>query len=587
MPKILIIDDDKDWCEKNLKTPLSQIGYEVEAQTRRDSAIDLLQRSDFNLVIVNVWLDNGNDEEKIIRQWDELLTQIGDKGIEIIVVTARASNKNIDILLRKAFKYHAVADFLIKEDFNQEEYTQVVVNSIKDHYQKPRVINGREYILRGVNQQIYSFLSYKGVFRKIFKGINDYDDRLYRALGGSQYDENVGEAKSLLSDMWNLEIGLPPYLFIDMLSEFEFGRAYYIGYRDHVTHQLRVYLLGLFFYYGVDEIKKSILQKFVGFSNPEDAFLTSWKIAAVFHDLGYVFEVEKEKSNVTYSKVIDEINDFFEYPYLYYCNSKGYSLLKSQELMVQEKFNLPRHRVESFLDLEEYRNTKVLDDIEELIKPSRLSRQLDGLQRYYQYARQNSPIATRNDAFIDHGIASAVTLLHLYKFFHEYVLHISNAIANQREEIVEIIGADHLDLLEKATYRGSFLTDIIRHASAAIALHNINVDIWDHNDAWRQAKLDLNLYNISLGENPLAFLLCLTDVIQDWDRPRFSSPSPSRSYVSQDQDISIELGNDSIKLDFVSDELKGTSKSNFRNLVSELKKYMNSEDIELLLREAK
>ena len=586
MPKILIIDNDPDWCN-DLQNPLVGLGYNIETRSKRDLAKTLIEENAFDLVIVNVWLDNGNKESEVIKQWDDLLREIEKKRIEIIVVTARASYSNVDILLRKAFKIHGVADFIIKEDFNKEEYRRVVVDTIRQQYQKPKIINGREYKLRGVNQQIYSFLAYEAVVPKIFEKVDNYTERLFRSLGSAQYDESLGETKRLLLDLWKSEIGLPPYLFIDALSEFEFNRKYYDGYRDHVTHQLRVFLLGLYLFYGVESLRNAILGEFEQFHDAEEAFLLSWKITSTFHDLGYVFEIENDKSAETSQTVINVLNKFFEYPFWYYCQLKGFPLLESQELMLQEKFNFPRHKVDDLLGLENFRGKNILEDIEDLIQPTQLSRQSDGLQRYFHYAQQNIPSkSSRKESFIDHGIASAITLLHLYNFFNEYSSKIFDVVSSDIDAVIDIAGIEFSDFLKDTITGIHDLREVMKYAATAIALHNIQVDIWDHNEAWRKANLTLNLYNISLEKRPLAFLLCLTDALQDWDRPRFSTPSPSRSYVAQDQDVSISFKDDQILIDFVSDELKGTSKSTFEILVNELKKYMRKEDVDLLLRES-
>lgn len=583
MPKILIVDDDENWCG-DLEKNLHGFNFDIEICNKRASAMKLIIQEEFDLVIANVWLDNGNEEIEIREQWKELLKEIVNQGSEIIVITARSSYSEIDVILRQAYKNFEVSDFLIKEDFDENEFYEAVRVAIIEHYSKPKYINGREYELRGVNRQIYSFLARNNVLPNLLKGIYEYDSRLFRALGSNQYDESLGESKKLLLDIWNMEVGLPPYLFIDTLSEFEFNRTYFKGYRDHITHQLRVYLLGLYIYHGVDYIKDSIKQEFIEFPNPEEAFLRSWRIASIFHDIGYVFEVGKEKADNAYSEVITIFNEFFEFPLCHHCDSKGISLLESQELKAQELFSFPRHRVKSLKNLELYREKKILKEIEGLIKPTQLSSKPDGLFRYYKYTQKTTPpYSARNEPFVDHGIASAIILLHLHQFFDEYTLLFSKAVEDNKDELSDILIPGITELLEKTVMGINNIKEILRHAAAAIALHNIQVDIWDYEDAWTDSLLTLNAYKISLAQNPLAFLLCLVDALQDWDRPLFSEPSPNRSYVSQDQDILIEFSKGQIQLNFINDELKGTSKSSYTDIVEELTKYLEADDISLLL----
>jgi hypothetical protein len=240
-------------------------------------------------------------------------------------------------------------------------------------------------------------------------------------------------------------------------------------------------------------------------------------------------------------------------------------------------------RVKSAKRLLDYRGEDLLERINRLVKPARLSAYPDGLRRYFEYAQKAGSISDskRKEAFIDHGIASAALLLRLHYFFEKYVLSIQEVISEGQIEEHLIEPLQFLDD-ENIVAEVQNCRKIVEHAGAAIALHNIQVDIWNKDDAWIDQKLTLNDYRLSLVKTPLAFLLALTDVLQDWDRPLFSVPSPT-GYVSQDQDISIAFSGDHIIVDFTSDELRGTSKSKFRSLAAELKKYMEPEDIDRLL----
>ena len=428
-------------------------------------------------------------------------------------------------------------------------------------------------------------LSIKGVLDRVFKCVNDYEDKLFMILGGNQYDEQLGVTKQILTDLWNVESGLVPYLFVKTLSEFEFDRQFYVGYRDHITHQLRVYLLGLYLYYGDPVLQDAINQEFSTAANPEMEFLRSWKVAAFFHDLGYVFEVEKDKKERTYSKVLDELNAFFELPLFVYCNespdSRG-KLLKPQERKIQAQLNLPRPQVDSHKEIEIYKDCKLLDIIEPLTRPATLSYQSDSLSKYYKYAQSANPVDSKRNAFIDHGITSSLLLLYMHSFFEEYTCLVSRAI--QRNELrPKVVSVETSEILKNLSILVQGSRESVLHAAAAVALHNIQVDIWDHDDAWRSEELTLYEYKLSLNGTPLAFLLALVDALQDWDRPLFSPPSTEKSYISQDQDISVTFSDNRIKLQFLGDEYAGTPGSKFKKLVTELKKYMNGDDIDRLL----
>ena len=58
-----------------------------------------------------------------------------------------------------------------------------------------------------------------------------------------------------MKELWEAEIGIGPYPFSEILSLFEFGGKFWDGYRDHVLHQIKVYLLGLYLFFGCKKIR--------------------------------------------------------------------------------------------------------------------------------------------------------------------------------------------------------------------------------------------------------------------------------------------------------------------------------------------
>src|SRR5678815_2511108 len=65
---------------------------------------------------------------------------------------------------------------------------------------------------------------------------------LARALGEREDNLRVESSKRLIHALWHRHAELGPYPFLESLSKFEFERVYYSQYRDHVCHQLKVYL---------------------------------------------------------------------------------------------------------------------------------------------------------------------------------------------------------------------------------------------------------------------------------------------------------------------------------------------------------
>src|SRR5262245_52155450 len=86
-------------------------------------------------------------------------------------------------------------------------------------------------------------------------------DELARALGARQDSLRVSSSKKLIQALWNRHPELGPYPFLDTLSRFEFDREFYPLYRDHVCHQLKVYLLGLGVFHGCPHARDGILEQ--------------------------------------------------------------------------------------------------------------------------------------------------------------------------------------------------------------------------------------------------------------------------------------------------------------------------------------
>jgi len=158
MPKILIIDDDREWCKK-LGTPLTDEGLQVTSESNRSEATNLLRSKHFDLVVLNVCLTHEETDDKVIRQWIDLLELIKQQRAKVIIVTSQSFSPNIGLqgLTRTAFRDYKAVDFLTKEDFDSGVYHQDVLEGILDS-QQTHIIGHREYKLHGVNLEIFHFL---------------------------------------------------------------------------------------------------------------------------------------------------------------------------------------------------------------------------------------------------------------------------------------------------------------------------------------------------------------------------------------------------------------------------------------------
>jgi len=88
---------------------------------------------------------------------------------------------------------------------------------------------------------------------------------------------------------------------VELLSEFESNASSLLmKHRDHYSHSVYVFALGLAFYES-NEGFRSAFKRFYGFTKAEDDhraaafFLEYWGLTALFHDIGYPFEIPFEQ----------------------------------------------------------------------------------------------------------------------------------------------------------------------------------------------------------------------------------------------------------------------------------------------------
>ena len=203
------------------------------------------------------------------------------------------------------------------------------------------------------------------------------------------------------------------------------------------------------------------------------------------------------------------------------------------------------------------------------------------LGRYDSFTRVTAPKGYYHP-IEDHGILSALLLICQFEYFKEYTQSMCPLINKEptiNKETREILSTLHLVVprYEKQ----------VQYAAAASALHNVNVDIWDVDDAKREPYyLTLDSYQLQLEHSPLAFLLALVDTLQCWDRPkRLSVPESLKDCSWQSEDVRILCREDRIELCFLKDPeyKRGTPESLANKLLNEMRHYMNTGDLSILV----
>ena len=429
----------------------------------------------------------------------------------------------------------------------------------------------------GINSELISWLRQYSMKQDVIPDNISIDTDLIPAICSKDYQTRVAYSKEVIKKLWYQHEILGPYPFLETLSMFEFDRVFYTNYRDHASHQLKVYLLGLYFFENSPLIKTSILKE-INIDDEKKAireFHIRWLVTAVYHDIGYVIENEQTDSFVSkaWETTKNVLNETLRNPLS--------SLAKFEKLLSKEKEKIIIKRHDIYTPQVDYPNEiefdKDCDDYLMLLKDygnfSKLgaskNNTVSPVRTYYDYAYKTKPIDSNRPSFRDHGIGSALLLLKVWRSFKKHIERLSQ-IDNEEylsEALPSILSLNQsLKEIEKT----------IIAAASAISLHNISKDIWDTSSALTNG-LTLNDFYLRLEQTstkhstPLGFLLGLVDSIQCWDRPMFTSPTINKKPIS-DEEINMYSSDGKIYLSFGKDteRFKSNPKDDPDSLYSKL-----------------
>lgn len=447
----------------------------------------------------------------------------------------------------------------------------------------PIIIDGHEYIAYGVNADLIRWALDSQLAQGVLGGAGvTIEKDLFRALAADP-QERVVWSKKVIKLLWDAHPMLGPYPFLEILSEFEFDRQFHPNYRDHVCHQLKVFLLGLFAYDRVSDLRDGLDEE-LGVARSAQ-FPVRWLVTAVYHDIGYV--LENEPALVPGSKqwhtTRDALNAALEAPLSHVARfATEFSQVMERTIVYEQKLFV----------------RKILDHPESLTKfeqPDDLFRQLEveavraGLRprrpnvaplRAYWNCARSEKLPDRPSCYYDHGIASALLLLQSWGGFDE---RIKALIAKVDGDAV--LRRNRLEL-ERLARDLDEHRESIRAAAAAMALHNINPDKWAP-DTRVAYHLEVSPFRICLTgadrKTPLAFLLGLADTLQDWGRGRFRAPRETDKHVLSDQDMSIRADGKRLLLHFPADRRftlpETEADSQFRKARGALEAYLEKDAI--------
>ncbi len=318
---------------------------------------------------------------------------------------------------------------------------------------------------------------------------------------------------------------------IEMLSDHEFHSGELLSkHRDHYSHSVYVFSLGLAIY-ASDGAYRKVFNEFYGLKQDEYyTFLYLWGLTALFHDIGYPFQLAHEQVKNYLEELWIEQNNNAS------ANSDEEASRKEKEKAIRATLPYVSFKnMDAFLNIspdireklsEQLGVNVVFSSINELLAYGVKKREgydYDALVKTLKRRVEDQPY------FMDHGYFSSVILLK--KLFE-----------NPEFKFNE----NHLDVI------------------TAILLHNsLN-------------KYDVeNSHKIAISEHPLSYLLILCDELQSWDRKAYGKNSKRKPIA---WDAEFDISDNKIFANFVfEDKNENYQKIASGKFVSDIRKFIESD----------
>jgi hypothetical protein len=313
----------------------------------------------------------------------------------------------------------------------------------------------------------------------------------------------------------------------DIVAQQELRRQIkYPRQKDHTTHTVSLYLLGVWLYDNLPKFQFSFASKIglareltiIKGSKPsiitdtiDHEFLFQWVFASLLHDVGYVFfDLSAETADDRKA-----IGALFSWERVKACYS---NLSTDCEKALRSAFTDWDHRFSS-TDISPLSSANTPSDILQWlasapwlddIVPSTAGRDLFEvlelndlplLRKYASHVAENgyAPIGNFENACVDHAVGSALLLLRYTAFWYWLLKHVAE---NASDCLVPLTG--------RFNYDPQNMTSSIIPACRAVAFHNIRPTV--------PCATEI-IPLITLSSEPLMFLSILCDELQIWDRP--------------------------------------------------------------------
>lgn len=272
-------------------------------------------------------------------------------------------------------------------------------------------------------------------------------------------------------------------LLLELLSEHEVNASSLLmKHRDHYSHSVYVFLIGLAVYKNHDAFRTAYKKKY-GLTDATQAachFLEFWGLTSLFHDIGYPFEIAHQQMKAYVCKLDKKNNDDYGFsPYVSYRNMDKFTMSRLGDLN-----ELYAHVIIECLK-EEYLNRT---EIEPYYAEYELKKELK------DRAVHENP-KEKDYLYLDHAYFSGLMLAKTYLARHKEI--------------------DSIDKLPKD----------VMDAFCAIILHNSLFKFTIRSFLHTKEPLRLS------DGQPLSYLLMLCDELQCWDRASYGQNSRGGIYA--------------------------------------------------------
>lgn len=298
---------------------------------------------------------------------------------------------------------------------------------------------------------------------------------------------------------------------LDLLYQHETNSASLLTkHRDHYSHSVYVFALGLALFTNNANMRRAFAAKY-GEENLYSNFLKYWGMAALFHDIGYPYEISFLQV-IQYGEKIDRENVLG----MHYANLEGFTGLTDEEIAKCGEF-MP----EVGRDINALFANEILKSFGALSGNDELDRKI--------IETCLADRVTKATKFMDHGYFSAVLFL------------------------------------KKLLRRRDFALDrLTLDAVMAMLLHNSF-----YKRTYKNEIKGNNYEQIHLKDQPLAYLLMLCDELQCWDRVPYGEVSRKQE-LAWDVDLYVDDRHIDFYYYFEEGDIADTAK--VTNLVEDIKR---------------